>query len=479
MVTRSLAAPRVRERKRGASPGVLIPALCFVVMITAVMQTAVVPLMPAITAQLGVGANAAGWIVTANLLAATVCTPLLGRLADRRGPRKVLLGVLCVVLVGSLLCVAWDSLPVLIVGRVLQGTSFALFPIGVAVLRGALGADRLTAGLGVMSGTMSVGGGAGMIAAGLLYRDGDDYRRVFWLLVALAVAALVVAWWVVPSSPGSGRGGGTDFWGAAGLAIGLSALLVALAQGETWGWVSLPTICCAVAGVLVLGLWYWHERRFDVPLIAPMLLTARTVAPAHLAAFLVGISMFIQFLAIAMFVQVDPGESGYGFGASVLETSLVYLLPGQIVGVTAAAVSGLLVRRFRADRVLLVACAIGVGGFSFLIFAHSHTWQMIIAVAVLNVFVSVAYGALPAMLIDHVSLHDTGVANGINAIARTFGSSLASALVGMLLATITIAGTDIPSERAFVAAFVVGGVTAASAALVAATSRIWQFTKFD
>ncbi|MGX6511008.1 MFS transporter [Rhodococcus sp. SJ-2] len=479
MVTQRLADPESGKRIRVVAPAVLIPALCFVVMITSVMQTAVVPLMPDIAAQLGVGANAAGWIVTVNLLAATVCTPLLGRLADRRGPRKVLLGVLGVVVVGSLLCVAWDSLPVLIAGRALQGTSFALFPIGVAVLRGALGTDRLTAGLGIMSGTMSVGGGAGMIAAGLLYRDGDDYRRVFWLLVALAVIAIVVAWCVVPSLPGPGGEGGFDFWGAAGLAVGLSALLVALAQGGTWGWVSVPTVGCVVAGALMLGAWYWHERRFDVPLVAPALLTARAVAPAHLAAFLVGIAMFVQFLAIAMFVQVNPEETGYGFGASVLGTSLVYLLPGQIVGITAAGVSGLLVRRFRADRVLLVACVVGVCGFVFLVFAHDHTWQMIIAIAILNIFVSVAYGALPAMLVAHVSLHDTGVANSINAIARTFGSSLASALVGMLLATITIAGTGTPSETAYVAAFVVGGVTAAAAALVAATSRPLQFTKVD
>ena len=479
MVTLRLATARTRVRTPAVSPGVLIPALCFVVMITSVMQTAVVPLMPDIAAQLGVGTNAVGWIVTGNLLTATVCTPLLGRLADRRGPRKVLLGILGVVLVGSLLCVAWDSLPVLIAGRALQGTSFALFPIGVAVLRSALGPYRLTAALGIMSGTMSVGGGAGMIAAGLLYSDGDDYRRVFWLLVALAVIAAALAWAVVPGSPGSGTGSGSDLWGAVGLAVGLSALLLALAQGGTWGWVSVPTIGCVVAGVLVLAVWYRHERRFDAPLVAPALLTARAVAPAHLAAFLVGIAMFVQFLATAVFVQAAPEEAGYGFGASVLETSLLYLLPGQVVGISAAAVSGFLVRRFRAERVLMVACAIGVCGFAFVGFAHDRPWQVIVAVAVLNVFVSVAYGALPAMLVEHVSLHDTGVANGINAIARTFGSSLASALVGMLLATITIAGTAIPSERAFVAAFVIGGVTALAAGFVAGASRPLQFTKFD
>ncbi|WAL46032.1 MFS transporter [Rhodococcus pyridinivorans] len=466
-------------RQRSASPAVLIPSMCLVVMITAIMQTAVVPLMPVIVEQLDAGVGPAGWIITANLLAATVSTPLLGRLADRRGPRTVLLGVLAVVFVGSLLCVAWDSLPVLIAGRALQGVSFALFPIGVAVLRSALGSHRLPTALGIMSGMMSVGGGLGMIAAGLLYTDGDDYREIFWLLVVLVVLATAVAWFVVPRSPGSGSGGGTDFGGAVGLTLGLSCLLLALAQGGAWGWLSLPTVGCALFGVIVLLLWYRHEQRSEAPLVAPALLTGRSVAPAHLAAFLVGIAMFVQFLAIAMFVQADPHVVGYGFGASVLETSLFYLMPGQVVGVTAAVVSGFLVRRFRADRVLAVACGIGVCGFGFVMFFHDHTWQMIIAVAVLNTFVSAAYGALPAMLVDHVPMQYTGVANGINAIARTFGSSLASALVGSLLATVTVAGSDLASAQAYVAAFAVGGATTLAAGLVALSARFWQTTNFD
>ncbi|MFV9428772.1 MFS transporter [Rhodococcus aetherivorans] len=466
-------------RQRSASPAVLIPSMCLVVMITAIMQTAVVPLMPALVEQLDAGVGPAGWIITANLLAATVSTPLLGRLADRRGPRTVLLGVLAVVFVGSLLCVAWDSLPVLIAGRALQGVSFALFPIGVAVLRSALGSHRLPTALGVMSGMMSVGGGLGMIAAGLLYTDGDDYREIFWLLLVLVVLATVVAWFVVPRSPGSGSGGGTDFGGAVGLTLGLSCLLLALAQGGAWGWLSLPTVGCALFGVIVLLLWYRHEQRSEAPLVAPALLTGRSVAPAHLAAFLVGIAMFVQFLAIAMFVQADPQVVGYGFGASVLETSLFYLVPGQVVGVTAAVMSGFLVRRFRADQVLAVACGIGVCGFGFVMFFHDHTWQMIIAVAVLNTFVSAAYGALPAMLVDHVPMQYTGVANGINAIARTFGSSLASALVGSLLATVTVAGSDLASAQAYVAAFAVGGATTLAAGLVALSARFWQTTNFD
>jgi MFS family permease len=475
-VTQAPDTAHLAAQNTARGSAVLVPALCFIVMITSMMQTAVVPLLRAIAVQLDVGTDAVGWTVTANLLAAAVCTPLLGHLADRHGPRKVMLAVLGTVLIGSVLCVAWTGLPALVAGRILQGVSYALFPVGVAVVRGALGPHRVPMALGVMSGALSVGGGAGMIAAGVLYTEGSDYRRVFWMLLILTVIAMVVGWCVIPHTPGSGARDGFDFWGVLGLAIGLPGLLFALVQGGTWGWLSVRTLGCAVTGTLVLAAWYRHERRTTTPLVAPALLTARLVAPAHVAAFLVGVAMFVQFLAVATFVQISRQEAGYGFDASVLETSLVYLLPGQIAGTAAAAVSGLVTRRFPAHRVLTAACAVGVCGFVMLILAHDYTWQLITAVAVINVFVIVAYGALPSMLIGSVPPGNTGAVNGINAIARTFGSSLASAVVAVLLATITIPGTSTPTEQAYILIFAVGGAAAFAAGLVAVTAR--RFAKY-
>ena len=129
----------------------LLPVICFVVMIVAVLQTLVVPIVGTIGAQLDVGPTAVGWLLTANLLAAATATPVLGRLADLRGKRPVLLGVLVVVLLGSLIGALSTSVGVLIFARVLQGVSFALFPIGIAVLRDELPAEKLTGAMGILS----------------------------------------------------------------------------------------------------------------------------------------------------------------------------------------------------------------------------------------------------------------------------------------------------------------------------------------
>ena len=122
---------------------ILLPALCFITATIAVMQTVVVPIVGTIRDQLGVSTTAVSWVLTANLLAAAVTTPILGRLADLRGKRMVLVAILGMVLAGSLLCALTDSFALLVIGRVLQGTSFALFPVGIAVLRAEIEPARL------------------------------------------------------------------------------------------------------------------------------------------------------------------------------------------------------------------------------------------------------------------------------------------------------------------------------------------------
>ncbi|QNG21203.1 MFS transporter [Rhodococcus triatomae] len=441
--------------------------MCLVVMLVAVLQTLVVPIIGTIGDQLGVGTTAVSWLITANLLAAATSTPVLARVADLYGKRRVLLGILLVVLVGSLLAALASSLPLLVAARVLQGFSYGLFPIGIAVLRDELAPGKLTGAMGLLSGTMGFGGCFGIVLAGVLVSDGSDFHRVFWLSAAVTLCALAGAALVIPSRPPTGSGT-IDWIGVVGLSTGLVLVLLALAEGVRWGWGSPATIGCAAGGILVLIGWYLWERRAEHPVVAPRLVAARAVLPTHLAAVLIGMAMFAMFLGASFFVQAPRAAAGYGFGATVLEAALVYLLPGAVFGVLASAVSGRLVGRFTARRVLTAASAVGVAGFVLFALAHDHTWQVILAIVLVNTFVSLAFACLPSLIVAEVPPQDTGVANSINSIGRSVGSSISSALLATLLAAITVTGTDVPSETAFVVAFAFGAVTTALAGLLVA-----------
>jgi MFS family permease len=451
-------------------PRALVVGLSVVVLTVAVLQTAVVPVLGVIADQLNASAVAVSWAVTANLLAAAAATPLIGRLADLHSKKRVLLVVLAVVLAGSVLAATTSSLALLIAARILQAASFALYPVGVAILREELTEDRMVSSMSVLSGTLGFGGGTGLVVVGLLVNHGANYHRVFWLTTAFTVVVIAIVVAVVPARPRSTTGS-IDWLGAVGLAVGLSALLLAITQGHTWGWASPRTLCCVVGGLVVIAGWWLWERRAKQPLVSTWMLTRRPIMLTNLATIFVGMGLYFAFLGLTQFVQIPHDTAGYGFGATVLEASVIYLLPGAVTGFLVALVSGRFIDRFGARPVLVIAAAVGITGFLFIALAHSAPWQVIVASILANVYISLGYGALPALVVSEVSAGETGVATSMNAIARTVGSSTAAAVVAVLLAR-TAPGPAAPLESSFVTIFVAGAVTAALAMVLIALSRV-------
>jgi predicted MFS family arabinose efflux permease len=274
----------------------------------------------------------------------------------------------------------------------------------------------------------------------------------------------------VPARPRSATGS-IDWLGAAGLAAGLSAVLLAITQGHSWGWTSPRTLVCATGGILItVGWWFW-ERRAKQPLVSTKMLSRRPILLTNLATVFVGMGLYFAFLGLTQFVQIPHQAAGYGFGATVLEASVVYLLPGAVTGFLVALISGRFIDRFGARPVLVVAAAAGITGFLFIAFVHSAPWQVIVASILANAYISLGYGALPALVVSEVTAAETGVATGVNAIARTIGSSIAAALVAVLLGR-TAGGTSVPMESSFVAIFGGGAVTGAAAMMLIALSRV-------
>jgi MFS family permease len=451
------------------SPRLLVAGLSIVVLTVAVLQTAVVPVLGVIADQLNASMIGVSWAVTANLLAAVAATPLLGRLADLHSKRRVLLWVLAVVLAGSILAATTSSLELLIVGRVLQAASYALYPISIAILREELPADRLMSAMAVLSGTLGFGGGTGLVVVGVLMSGDAGYHRVFWLTTAFTVVVIAIVLLVVPNRPRT-VAGTIDWLGAAGLATGLSAVLLAITQGQSWGWASPATLGCASAGVLALVAWWVWERRARQPLVSTAMLARRPILLTNLATIFVGVGLYFAFLGLTQFVQIPREAAGYGFGATVLEASLVYLLPGAVTGFAIALISGRFIDRYGARPVLVVAALAGIAGFLFIAFAHDRAWQVIVAGILANAYISLGYGALPALVVSEVDAGETGVATSMNAIARTIGSATAAALVAVLLSR-TVAGTEVPMESGFFVIFLGGAVTAALAMVLIALSR--------
>jgi MFS family permease len=455
-------------RQGGAA---IVGVLALAAMVVSIMQSQAVPILTLIGAKLHVSASTAGWVTTATLLSAAVMTPLLGRVGDQFGKKRTLVAVLVVAVAGSVIAAVAGNLALLLVGRALQGAATAIFPLALSVLREEIPAKRLHGAMAVVSGMLAFGSGIGIVSTGLLTQGHDpDYRLVFWFAAAAAVVALAGVVFLVPGG-GHAAGGKVDVLGAVTLGGFLVLLLLPLSQGHEWGWGSRATLGSFAGAVVMAVVWVLVERRVADPLVDLRMFVHRPVLFTNLAGLFVGFGMFIQFLGVSYLVQMPDRLTGYGFNASILRASCEFLLPSAVASALAAPVGGILVGRLGGRATLVVSGLVGTAGFGWLAFAHASAWSVIAAGIVAGVAISFGYAAMPALIAAGVPYHQSGIANGINSISRTVGSSVASAIFITLLASNPIrhlpAGVpSLPAEGGFTLAFVLGGAAFALTVVV-------------
>ncbi|MFE5758976.1 MFS transporter [Streptomyces massasporeus] len=451
----------------------IVLVLGLAAMVVSMMQTLVVPILGIIQSDLKATTANVSWVTTATLLSAAVFTPLLGRFGDQHGKKPTLVGVLIVMIAGSVLAATTTSLTWLIVGRVMQGAATAIFPLALSVLREEIRPEKLHGAMALVSGTLAFGSGLALVGAGLLTRGSDpDYHRVFWLAAVLAVVALAGVLITVPASR-TKAGGRTDWLGALTLGMLLVLLLLPISQGHEWGWTSGRTLGAFAGAVAMTGVWVLTESRVKDPMVDMKMFVHRPVLFTNLAGLLLGFAMFTHFIGVSYLVQMPEDLVGYGFGASVLAASVVYLLPTTLVSLIGAQFGGVLVGRLGARFTLAAGACFGVLGFTWLTTAHDTTASVIGAGMLIGLAISFGYASMPALIVAGVPAHQTGIANGINSISRSVGSAVASAVITSLLASKSVplpAGMPaLPQESQFTLSFALAG---AAFILVAAVALI-------
>ncbi|MFI8966415.1 MFS transporter [Streptomyces sp. NPDC053493] len=465
----SNATPPVNGQRRET---VIVFALSLAAMVVSMMQTLPVPILGLIRTDLGTSAANVSWVTTATLLSAAVFTPLLGRFGDQHGKKPTLVAVLGVMVAGSVVAALASSLPLLIVGRVLQGAATAIFPLALSVLREEVRPQKLPGAMSLVSGTLAFGSGLALVATGLLTSgSGADYRNAFWMATGFAALALLAVVFLVPATRHK-TGGRTDFLGALTLGITLLLLLLPVSQGHEWGWTSARTLGSFAGAAVMTVVWVLTELKVREPLVDMRMFVHRPVLMANLAGVLVGFGMFANFLGVSYLAQMPEALTGYGFGASILRASVEFLLPGAIVSLLASPVGGQLVRHRGPRTALALAAGLGALGFAWLALDHAHTASVIGAGVVVGAAVSFGYAAMPAVIMASVPHHQSGIANGINSISRSTGSAIGSAVVTTILASQTIehlpAGVPaLPAESGFTLTFWVGAVAFALVAVIA------------
>lgn len=414
----------------------------------AVLQSLVAPALATIGKDLDATTSDASWVLTAYLLSAAVLTPILGRLGDMVGKRRILIVVLSLLLVGTVLAALAPSLGVLIAARALQGAAGAVMPLSIGIVRDELPRDRVSVTIGILSAIFGVGAGVGIVAAGPIVQN-LSWHWLFWLPAVLVVIALVGVIFGMPESPVR-KPGRLDLVGTAVLAVSLVSLLLAISEGETWGWGDVKTVGLLVLGAVALVAFVLVELRVKSPLIDVRLFRIRGVWTAHVVALVFGFAMFGTFVLVPTLLQL-PKIVGYGFGESVSSAGL-YLLPTVVAMVIAAPIAGVLVRKVGPKPPMLVGGVAVTAAFIIPALSHANLWQVVVSGILTGIGIGMALAACSNAIIESVPAEQTGEAISANTVVRTIGSSVGTAVIAALITANTTA-QGLPLDEAFTTGF--------------------------
>ena len=302
-------APALDPRRVRLIIGVLLLGM----LLASLDQTIVSTALPTIVGDLG-GLSHLSWVVTAYLLTSTVSTPLWGKLGDLYGRKTFFVAAIAIFLAGSALAGISDSMGALIASRAVQGLGGGGLIVSAQSIVGDVVSPRdrgrFQGLFGAVFGVTSI---LGPLLGGF-FVDNLSWRWVFYVNLPLGVVALVATAFVLPGGLKRQRRK-IDYLGTALLAVGVTALiLVTTLGGTTYGWASGQILGLAVAGVVLLVVFAFVERRAAEPVLPPKLFANKVFLTAAAVGFVVGFGMFGAITYLPQYLQIvkgiDPTTSG-------------------------------------------------------------------------------------------------------------------------------------------------------------------------
>jgi EmrB/QacA subfamily drug resistance transporter len=432
---------------RSSRPRLILAVLALGGAAYALLQSLVVPALPVLQRDLHTSTSGVAWVFTAYLLAASVVTPIAGRLGDMFGKKRVLVVALAGLAAGSLLAAVAASLTLMIVARTIQGLGGAIFPLAFGILRDELPRERVAGAIALVSGILGIGGGLGIVLAGPIL-DHLSYHWLFWIPLAVTSVAAVAAIRFVPES--TTRAPGEIHWlGGALLSAWLVALLVAVSEGPTWHWGSTKTIGLFIAAALLAAGWVRAESRASHPLVDMKMMRLPGVWTTNAAALLLGFGMYSAFVLIPQYVQT-PESTGYGFGASVSQAGL-FLVPTTMALLITSPIGGRLSSAVGSKVPLVLGSILTTVAFVVLATA-SAPWEIYLAATLVGAGVGFAFASMANLIVEAVPAEQTGVATGMNTIVRTIGGAIGAEIAASVLSAHLLASGE-PAKDGYTMTF--------------------------
>ena len=469
-------------------------------------ETMLIPAIPDLINDFNVSYGTSSWILTTYLISGAVATPIVGKLSDVYGKKKVLLAVMLIYAVGVSFAGFASNIYTLLLVRAIQGIGMGMFPIAFGLIRDQFPREKISIGQGIISSMFAAGAAVGL-SAGAVIVENFGWQATFFTIIPIAILLLITIWRFVhvhetlesdpsaikltdrkdeefdvsPFDNSSKVKKGKlhlDIRGAAALAVSITSFLLCLTLIETSSGSSIESssvigilsgygliLGSAVVAAISFALFLLIERREKYPLIDLRLLGNKAILPSILIILIVGLSNFMVFQTIPILVR---NPEPLGFGADVVDAGTIQL-PFALVFLVFGPTSGFIISRLGSLRPVIVGTSIITASFLGLVFFHDSPIAISVNLGVLATGLSfAAIGAMNVIILATPKEH-TGISLGIATLVRIIGSAIGPALAAMYMQTSQIViemggvSRSYPSDFAFVMIF-------SSATVIAATS---------
>lgn len=389
-------------------------------------------LLSAIGSEFDVTAATLNWVSAAYMLATVVCVPIIAKLGDRYGHKRMLTIAAALVALGSVVVALAPSFGVLLLGRALQAPLAAFLPLEFAIVRDR---DPQSAGrsIGKLVGALTFGAAIGSLGAGALYTAIGDLRTVLWVPAVFLVLCVPVVAFLVPESRVRARGT-TDWLGAALLGLGLLAVLGGISNASAWGWTSPVTAVTVLGGIAVLVAWVAVERRVAHPLIDVTLLVRGGIGLPIVIAFLFGAQLFGSQTASTVFILSDPDVVGFGLGLTSAAVGVVALV-AALAAFAASSVGDRVAGRIGVSGAVALGGALLALHYAGFLLGSGSAPLVLAAMVVGGLGNGVLISVLPTIVVTRAPADSVGIASALYNTSRTAAGAVAGAVFALLMAS--------------------------------------------
>jgi len=468
-------APKTLETFDRAYANRVMILLAGIVVVVLYIEGMLTPSLYVIQSDFHVDTAQVTLILSAYAAAGVALSPVIGKLGDIYGKRKVLASVMLAYAAAVSVTGFSPTFGFMIAARTVQGVGLTILPLGMALVREEFPRELVPRAQGLLSAMFGVGFVVSL-PLGSFVSQNYGWRATYHTAIPFVVLLAILVVLFVRESPYRRPNVKVDYVGAALLGGGLAGVVTALSQGQAWGWTSLPTLAALTLGIVLFVPFALYEARWKrmgrEPIVDQKLLGERNVAVTNIVLTVAGMGMYLALFSLIYQYENPLISGGYNgaFPTINILTAGLYIVPLALAMIVVSALASVTVSRTGVKPLAISGGLITSLGF-YLVSVASSLDQALLFEMVIGAGMALLNASVINLLVLTVDPKDMGQATAMNNVFRNVGASVGAPIAGSLLATYVVTTgpfAGVPAHIAFQYAFwIAAGVTLVGGLIVA------------